>query len=695
MRGGAPLACAAVVRLFTVAGPRSSDHGRCDRAADGHGLATDFFQRQHQARQHTNWLRLLFALAVLATVAVVSLVVLLGLTGSLTRPSVGFWTWIASNPGLYFKTAALMLVIVLAVAGGKAWKLRRGGPAVAMALGGIPIDELPADPRLRLLQNVVDEMALAAQFPSPQIFVLPDERNINAFAAGRDPETAVIGMTAGVLHTFNRAELQAIIGHEFSHILNGDMALNTRLIAWQRGLYAFTDIAKKMAEGDSKKGIPDFRVLVIAPLVIGLYVTGCVGRFVGRLLQASISRRREQLADASAVQFTRDAESLKSALIKIAARPGGGALKISGAADMAHMFFATSDDGWFSRTQWSWLATHPSLHDRVQALDKHVSKAQFARLTREEREKWQDRAERNADLPPFAPKAAATRTATPTTAASWQPRTVGQAPAAHPSPAADLTDLLYNRLTRDQQNSVAAFLATVDGAADQAAATVVTALLSSHAARRDALRAQLRPVLGESMLQHEQAIRARFEALEPIARLPTVAALLPLIERSDARLRAPLLTTVRAFASQTAIADSHALAVTRLVLHRLGPRPAPTATPLQLGACTAEIGLLLSLIARHGSNAGFAYKAGIQGLLKPQSRPDYSDTISDAASIDAALACVAQLHPSAKRAFCDALVRAVSEDDRLTAPKADLLRMICACMDWALPSLPLNTVYRD
>lgn len=653
-------------------------------------MATDFFQRQQQARQHTNWLRLLFALAVLATVAVVSAVVLLGLTGTLTRPGVGFWTWIASNPGLYLKTAAMMLVIVLVTAGGKAWKLRRGGPAVAMALGGIPIDELPADPRLRQLQNVVDEMALAAQFPSPQIFVLPDERNINAFAAGRDPHTAVIGVTAGVLHTFNRAELQAIIGHEFSHILNGDMALNTRLIAWQRGLYAFTDIAKKLAEGDSKKGIPDFRVLAFAPLVIGLYVTGCVGRFVGRLLQASISRRREQLADASAVQFTRDAEALKSALIKIAARPGGGALKIAGAADMAHMFFATSDDGWFSRSQWSWLATHPSLHERVQALDRNVSKAQFARLTREEREKWQDRAERNADLPPLAPKAAATRTAAPTTASTGLPRPVSQAHAPLPT---GLTDLLYNRLTRDQQNSVAAFLATVDGAADQAASTVVAALLSSHAARRDALRAQLRPVLGESMLQHEQAIRARFEALEPIARLPTVAALLPLIERADARLRAPLLTTARAFARQAAIVDSHALAVTRVVLHRVGPRPAPAATPLQLGACTAEIGLLLSLLARHGSNAEFAYKAGIQGLLKPQGRPDYSDTISDAASIDAALARVAQLHPSAKRAFCDALVRAVSEDDRLTAPKADLLRMICTCMDWALPSLPLDTVY--
>ena len=602
-------------------------------------MATDFFQRQQQARQHTNWLRLLFALAVVATVAVVSLVVLLGLTGSLTRTGVGFWTWIGSNPGLFFKTAALMLAIVLAVAGSKAWKLRRGGPAVAMALGGIPIDELPADPRLRQLQNVVDEMALAAQFPSPQIFVLPDERNINAFAASRDPQTAVIGVTAGVLNTFNRAELQAIIGHEFSHILNGDMALNTRLIAWQRGLYAFTDIATTMAEGDRKKGIPDFRVLAFAPLVIGLYVTGCVGRFVGRLLQASISRRREQLADASAVQFTREPEALKSALIKIAARPGGGALKVAGAADMAHMFFATSDDGWFSRTQVSWLATHPSVHERVQALDKNVSKAQFARLIREEREKWQDRAGRNADLPPLAPKAAAThattRTAAPATAASGQPRTFGQAPATLPSPAGGLTDLLYNRLTRDQQNSVAAFLATVDGAAEQAAATVVTALLSSHAARRDALRAQLRPVLGESMLQQEQAIRARFEALDPIARLPTVAALLPLIEHADVALRAPLLTTARAF----------------------------------------------------------AYKAGIQGLLKPQSRPDYSDTISDAASIDAALARVAQLHPSAKRAFCDALVRALSEDDRLTAPKADLLRMICTFMDWALPSLPLDTVY--
>jgi Zn-dependent protease with chaperone function len=235
---------------------------------------------------------------------------------------------------------ALAVPVMLAIAfvSWRRWReLREGGATVARALGGVRLATQESDPGRRRLVNVVEEMALAARIPAPQVFVLPGERGINAFAAGHTPEDAAVGITAGALECLDRDELQAVIGHEFSHILNGDMALNTRLVAWLYGLMAVNGFARNLMQRGRKA-----RSLRLIMFGAAMWLVGSAGLLAGRLLQAAVSRRREHLADASAVQFTRNPEALKSAFLAMAATASGSRIESSAAPELAHLFFASA-----------------------------------------------------------------------------------------------------------------------------------------------------------------------------------------------------------------------------------------------------------------------------------------------------------------------------------------------------------------
>ncbi len=634
-------------------------------------MSTDFFEQQNVARQRTQWLRLAFAVAVLLMTVVVTGIVLYGAGRLIHRNTHEILAMYGRAPDLVFKAAGLVLSVVIVVAAFTAWTLRAGGSAVAKTVGGIQVTSDTVSLPLRQLLNVVEEMALAAHAPVPQVFFLPNEQGINAFAAGRNPESAAIGVTAGAVAKLDRNELQAVIGHEFSHILNGDMALNTRLIAWQCGLYAFTDIARVLIDRDKKTGIPDLRVFMIWPLVLGLYIAGSFGMLVGRILQAAISRRREQLADASAVQFTRNPEALKSALLKIAAVQGGANMRGVAAAGMAHLFFASTDIGWVSKLNLSWLATHPTLADRVQALDRNVDQREFRNLVARQEKKT---GERNGEV-----RAAEILSAL--------------VPAAPTPPGPLAQDLLYNRLPRPQQTAIDTLLDVASRSADCAQATLVAALISCHRQRRGALMTRLSPVLGASGTRDVMDMIPRFEALDPVARLPGVLAILALVESQREIQRPQLLKITAAFAKLATPDESFGFALTRILSHRLKPAATKARDVGKLTSCGEELGLLLTLLARECVAPDQAFKAGVQTLLPPAHRPQYLSSNIHEARIDTALAVVAGLHPTAKHAFCESMARVIASDRRLTAAKTNLLRMICIVMNWQVPGLPLTTVY--
>lgn len=329
----------------------------------------NFFEAQHQARKRTRWLVLWFALGVIGTVATLYAATI-GITHFLDAKSIAQ----PSDQSLPAGVAIVGLVVILLGSFFKLLQLGQGGSVVARDMGARPVDPATRDTAERRLLNVVEEMAIASGIPAPQVWVMDDEESINAFAAGTEPSNAVVAVSRGCLKELTRAELQGVVAHEFSHILNGDMRLNVRLIGWLfglmmiamlgRGILSILRHVRVRSSGDNKNGGGLLLVIVVSGAAV--WLIGSVGVFFGRLIQAAVSRQREYLADASAVQFTRDPQGIAGALKKILVQQGG-TLHAPRAAEAAHMFF-TSPGSLLSGL----LATHPPLAERIRLLDPSV-----------------------------------------------------------------------------------------------------------------------------------------------------------------------------------------------------------------------------------------------------------------------------------------------------------------------------------
>lgn len=331
----------------------------------------DFFERQAQARSATRKLMGLLFLSVLAVLLAVNLAVYITVSADLLTQSNGlskyhelingFAPFLISGPGLWVSIATLLVI-----GGGSAFRMiQLAGSAdkVAKMLGGKRIDpQAPNAPEKRLL-NVVEEMAIAAGMKVPRVYILYHEQGINAFAAGLNPNDAIIAVTRGALESLSRDELQGVVAHEFSHILNSDMRLNTQLIGLLAGILLIGKIGQHLMESSSssvnnRKGNAGLLGLL-------LVVIGAVGLFLGQLIKAAISRQREFLADASAVQFTRFPEGIGMALMKIRKSLFGSTLTSPEAEDVSHMCFGAGKRPMLA----SLLATHPPIDERIRAID--------------------------------------------------------------------------------------------------------------------------------------------------------------------------------------------------------------------------------------------------------------------------------------------------------------------------------------
>ncbi|HSZ58919.1 MAG TPA: M48 family metallopeptidase [Tepidisphaeraceae bacterium] len=335
----------------------------------------DFFSSQDRARRHTSVLVIYFTVAVILIVVAINLLAIFVVdvasaaqqpdrprNAPQVQPRSGLWQWDI----ITYATLGTLLVI----GGGSYFKmaqLRRGGRAVAQLMGATPVPPAPTDSGQKMLRNVVEEMSIASGVPVPAIFIMQREQGINAFAAGFTPQDAVVCVTQGCLDRLTREELQGVIGHEFSHILNGDVRINVQLVGLLFGilvigLIGYGLIRAALSTDDSDKDIR----WMLAFLAIGcvLMVIGFVGLFFGRLIQAAVCRQREYLADAASVQFTRNPTGLAGALKKIGATSSASRIGDHDAEQIAHMFFASS-----AGIGRGWFATHPPLPKRIKALD--------------------------------------------------------------------------------------------------------------------------------------------------------------------------------------------------------------------------------------------------------------------------------------------------------------------------------------
>lgn len=321
----------------------------------------DFFEQQDKARKNTKLLVVYFAIAVvciIASVYVTSLLIFYG-TNSRQPPGVPPPPLVLWDPELFLYVVLGTLSVVVIGSLYKTAALAKGGSAVAEMLGGRLVSPNTSHPDERKLRNVIEEMAIASGVPIPKIYVLDDEDGINAFAAGHSPSDAVIGVTRDCMTWLTRDELQGVIGHEFSHILNGDMRLNLRLIGVLFGILCLAVIGRVLLYSRSRSR--DRNPLML--LGLALIVIGAIGVFFGRLIQAALSRQREFLADASSVQFTRNPAGLSGALQKLGA--AGSKVESVHAGEASHMFFSNGLGTPFLGL----LATHPPLAERIRAID--------------------------------------------------------------------------------------------------------------------------------------------------------------------------------------------------------------------------------------------------------------------------------------------------------------------------------------
>ena len=355
----------------------------------------NFYQAQDQARKQSKTLVISFTLAVLLLVFITNLCVALFVLYSnpeysLTRhetPAFSLTTfpewcvYLATTLGWEKSLWTSLLVCgTIFIAMAFKWSsLRKGGRVVAESLGGTQIQPSTREPQERRLLNIVEEIALASGTPVPPVYVLKEEPGINAFAAGLTQEDAVIAVTQGSMNYFNRDQLQGVIAHEFSHILNGDMRLNMKLIAVLHGILMIAESGRFFMRISSSRHRPrrssresgGFAFLFI--LGLSLWLIGLFGQLIGALIKAAVSRQREFLADASAVQFTRNPEGIAQALSMIGGAQFHSSIRHHFAHEIGHLFFSDvnkfiTGSRWLHPSKWSLFATHPPLAQRIKRI---------------------------------------------------------------------------------------------------------------------------------------------------------------------------------------------------------------------------------------------------------------------------------------------------------------------------------------
>ena len=628
----------------------------------------DFFQHQQKAKRRTGLLVLYFCLAIIAVVASVTAAVALslGLSNFQMSPSGGS---VLLNPVVYW-SALITFTVIVSGCLLKTWQLRKGGSALAVMLGGRLINASTTDQAERQLLNVVEEMSIASGIAVPQVYVMDQENTINAFAAGFRPSEAIIAVTRGSLDRFSRDELQAVIGHEFSHILNSDIRINLRMVAVLAGILAVGKIGELLLRSGSRsrrsyssrsKNNP------LPALGLALVVIGYVGLFFGRLIKAAISRQRELLADASAVQFTRNPAGLAGALIHIR-NDGGSYLTSRHAEDMSHMCFAPS----IPMKLKQWLATHPSLDERLDALGPDW----VARARARSREQH---ATRSAN-PPSAEA--------PTGTAGFTAGSGGAPASAAPSQqvgTVQQSDMDYARqLLAALPDSVRAQTHTPDGARQVLFALVLAA------SRDDSATLLARCELTDS--HGLQSLTRTLAGLGPETRLPLIDMALPSLKSQPREKRRKLLVDLQALCN----ADQHfslfewtLLALARQQLDDQAGRNRHTRFH-RFGAVAQELQQLFSVLVWAGGateSQGEALFRQHAGSLLPAARSLLPLSHCSSDKLFSAVDRLADLSPLLKGPIIDCAMDLAMADGTLKTAERELLRALSSLLECPLPPL--------
>lgn len=659
----------------------------------------DFFEHQDAARRKTRYLVFLFLLATAAIVLVVDLAagVVLGSMAGNADSAAFTGAWLADNAGLFATTSIGTVSFIGLSSAYRIASLSSGGSSVARQLGGVQVKPDTQDPLRRRLHNVVEEIAIASGVPVPEVYILEQEAGINAFAAGFNTSDAIVAVTRGTLENLDRDELQGVIAHEFSHILNGDMRLNMRLIGVVFGILSLAIIGRTVLRatrlarvGRNEKGGGAVAAILLMGVV--LLVVGYIGVFFGRLIKAAVSRQREYLADASAVQFTRQTDGIAGALKKIAALSQGSLLKQTETEEVNHMLFATG-----ARLS-SMLATHPPLADRIRALDPAFMPGDIERLAAEMQ------AGRAREFVDVAPAAANRKsggfipgmiTVTPEAITN----SVGNPGLKHVLQAAILRAALPDDLLQGAHNPAQAVLLT-------------TALLLD---RRDDVRTkQLTLIdsrLGEGAAQVAQRWFEMVLGLGFENRLPVLDIVFPTLKQRPLEDIDALLSLCEEMMRVDGVVETFEFTLCGVLKTYLRDARTPAATgkgKTRIADMHAPIELVFRIVAATGQQSeAAALSAATRGLLRlAEVDPGIQGIIENYAvgqlqapnadNLEPALIKLDQLLMQDKSVLLKGLAETVMHDGLIAVGEAELLRAICAMLHCPLPPLAaLKSAYED
>src|SRR5688572_25634234 len=621
----------------------------------------------------------LFVLAVIAIVIAIDFVVVTTVAILSVQEDGGLLASPDMSLSRYPLVVVFTTVVVLGTIGisslARTVSLAAGDGKVAEQLGGTRVGADTTDPLKRRLRNVVEEIAIASGVPVPQVYVLEREAGINAFAAGYSPANAAIAVTRGALVNLGRDELQGVIAHEFSHVLNGDMRLSTRMIGLLFGLTVIAMAARMILRfaprGGGRKGGGGILVIFLAALVV--LALGWIGLFFGRLIQAAVSRHRESLADASAVQFTRDPQGLRNALVKIGALGAGSRFVDADAEEVAHLLFAEGIRRAF--------ATHPPLVERIREIDPHFQPAEFDAVRERMSEARAMAEEEAARMAPGAARRGGPFDGAIALAPAAVAGLVANPGTEHVLQAQAVLESLpesFRRAGRQPERATALFVALAIDTAPEA---------------RERQLAFIQQQYGEEHREAVQSMLPQVDALTAVQRMPALLQVFAALSQLGRAERVELLKCLNGLLVRENRASVFGYALRKLaqvqLQDNLDPRRRVSGHLSAMGARDA-LQVLFSTLAMQGSEdegtARQAYAAGM-AIVLPGIHPPLAKLAHWPPQLDQALTRIDRLQPQAKIRLVEALAATISHDSPMTVAESELLRAICATLHCPLPPL--------
>jgi Zn-dependent protease with chaperone function len=636
----------------------------------------DFFREQDIARRNARLLTALFVVAVFLLLAVINLFLAFALTATDALESGHPTTFGFSR--LDLRLTLLVSIAIIVVIGAVVlynWvRFSQGGRSVAEALGARPAASNTENPQERRAQNIVQEIALAANMPVPPLYILDEEPGINAFAAGISPGDAVVAITQGAMDHLTRDELQGVIGHEFSHILNGDMRLSIRLMAMLRGITFIGDLgaifSRSAISHRSRRRSNNSNNNTMGLLLIGLvlYLVGLLGGLMAGLIKSAISQQKEYLADASSVQFTRNPHGISDALKVIGGYTPGTLVHSARAEEMSHLFF-----GQVKHRLWLMFATHPPLEERIRRVDPQWDGAFITRPTKHLASKSEDDTSAETGI------AQAQRSLAAALPLALEATGVTDTPTSSEAPEAQYPYALAAEVIEDAREPLGAM-------------SLLLALLWHEASPKNQ-RAAVREanIKGlETLVVHRGS---ELQNLEPELRLPLIELCLPTLKT----LSAPQYKTFKRLLINFVKADGKVelfeWCLYQLVRHYLDPHFVKRSSRPQhaeLKSVSESLAIALGTLALLGhGDTETSFQSGVRVLELPLTLP--RNNALGVQQFGKAIEQLANCYPLLKVTILKALTRVAEQDGHISHRELTLIKAIGAVMDCPLPNTALQT----